>query len=119
VALLIDDAPAAPAEEGPARRVPVSSLPVIERVKLAMRGTREQRTVLVRDPNRLVAAAVLSCPKLSESEVEGFAPDDERVGDVLRVIGTTRHWMRNYGTVAALGGTRRRRSPSRCRSSPG
>jgi hypothetical protein len=102
VALQADDAPAAPAEEGPARRVPVSSLPVIERVKLAMRGTREQRTVLVRDPNRLVAAAVLSCPKLSESEVEGFARMTNVSEDVLRVIGTTRHWMRNYGTVAAL-----------------
>jgi hypothetical protein len=47
----------------------LSSLSVMERMKLAMRGTREQRAVLVRDPNRLVASAVLSSPKLTESEV--------------------------------------------------
>lgn len=113
VALVPDDAPPAgapaAAEDGPVRRVPVSSLPIMQRVKLAMRGTREQRAVLVRDPNRLVAAAVLSCPKLSDAEVEAFARMTNVSEDVLRVIGTTRHWLRNYGTAAAL--TRNPKAP--------
>ena len=41
-------------------------------MKLAMKGTREQRAQLVRDMNRMVAAAVLRSPKLTESEVEAF-----------------------------------------------
>ena len=51
----------------------LAQMSVMERMKVATRGTREERSILVRDPNRLVAAAVLSSPKLTESEVESFA----------------------------------------------
>jgi len=77
-------------------------LPVTDRIKLAMRGTREQRAVLVRDPNRLVAAAVLSSPRLTDTEIEAFARMTNVAENVLRTIGTTRRWVRNYGVVAAL-----------------
>lgn len=80
----------------------LSELGVVERMKLATRGTREQRAVLVRDPNRLVAAAVLSSPKLTESEVEQFAKMANVAEDILRVIGTNRAWTKNYGVVAGL-----------------
>ena len=55
----------------------LSSLPIIDRMKLAMRGTREQRSQLIRDSNKLVAVAVLSSPKLNESEVEEFRADGQ------------------------------------------
>lgn len=87
-------------EESVTKRV--TSLGVMERMKLATRGTREQRAVLVRDPNRLVAAAVLSSPKLTESEVEQFAKMANVAEDILRVIGTNRAWTKNYGVVAGL-----------------
>ena len=80
----------------------LSELSIMERMKLATRGTREQRAVLVRDPNRLVAAAVLGSPKLTESEVEQFAKMANVAEDVLRVIGTNRAWTKNYGVVAGL-----------------
>jgi hypothetical protein len=67
-----------------------------------MRGSREQRSVLVRDPNRLVAAAVLSSPKLTETEIEAFARMVNVSDEVLRTIGTARTWTRNYGVVTAL-----------------
>ena len=76
--------------------------PVIERMKLAMKGTREQRAVLVRDSNRLVASAVLSSPKLTESEVEAFTKMGNVSEDVLRVIGTNRSWLKNYAVVRGL-----------------
>ena len=80
----------------------LSALSIMQRMKLATRGTREQRSVLVRDPNRLVSASVLSSPKLSESEVEQFAKMANVAEDVLRVIGTNRAWTKNYGVVAGL-----------------
>jgi hypothetical protein len=85
-----------------AGRHPLSELPVIERVKLAMRGSREQRAVLVRDPSRLVTAAVLSSSRLADAEVEAFARMSSVSEDVLRTIATTRRWARNYSVVAAL-----------------
>ncbi len=80
----------------------LAGLGVLEKMKLATKGTREQRSALVRDPNRLVAAAVLSSPKLTESEVEQFAKMANVAEEVLRVIGTNRAWTKNYGVVAGL-----------------
>jgi hypothetical protein len=102
------EAPQEGEDTGP-RRQPITMLPITERVKLAMRGTREQRTVLIRDPNRLVAAAVLSSPKLSDTEVEGFARMANVSDEVLRTIGATRTWTRNYAVVSAL--TRNPKTP--------
>ena len=84
------------------KRQPLSSLSVMQRIKLAMNGTREQRNVLIRDANRIVAAAVLSSPKLSESEVEAFARMTNVSEEVLRVIATSRGWTKKYGVLSAI-----------------
>ncbi|HXE81499.1 MAG TPA: hypothetical protein VNK41_12150 [Vicinamibacterales bacterium] len=89
----------APEAKGVAR---LALLSVMERIKVAMRGTREERAVLVRDPNRLVASAVLSSPKLTESEIESFARMANVSEEVLRVIATNRAWVKNYSVVLNL-----------------
>jgi len=73
-----------------------------QKLQLAMRGTREARAILVRDANRLVAMAVLSSPKISESEVENIAKMTNVSEDILRTIGQTRAWAKNYSIVSAL-----------------
>lgn len=73
-----------------------------DRIKAAMRGTREMRAILIRDPNKMIAAAVLSSPKLTEAEVEGFAKMASISEEILRVIGSNRAWLKNYGVVVAL-----------------
>jgi hypothetical protein len=80
----------------------LSTLPIMDRVKLAMKGTREQRSQLIRDPNKMVAAAVLTSPKLTDAEVESFAKMANVSEEVLRVIGTNRNWLKNYGVMLAL-----------------
>jgi hypothetical protein len=90
-----------PAEEKDDPKI-LSSLPIVEKMKLAMKGTREQRSQLVRDSNRMVATAVLSSPKLTEAEVETFTKMGNVSGDVLRIIGMNRNWLKNYGVVHGL-----------------
>jgi len=87
----------------------VSSLPIAARLKLATKGTREQRAQLIRDSNRIVATAVLGSPKLTESEVEAFAKMGNVSEDVLRIIGTNRAWLKNYGIIHAV--TRNPKTP--------
>ena len=87
---------------GPRKKRLLSTLTVMERIKVAMQGTREQRAVLVRDANRLVAAAVLSSPKLTESEIEAFARATNVSDEVLRVIGTNRSWVKSNAVAGAL-----------------
>ncbi len=95
-------------EEG--TRKLLSLMTVLERLKLAMRGTREQRATLVRDPNKLVASAVLSSPKVTESEIEAFSKMTTVAEEVLRIIGSNRVWTRNYGV--ALGLARNPKTPT-------
>jgi hypothetical protein len=73
-----------------------------QRVKAAMKGTREVRAVLIRDPNKIVALAVLSSPKVNEAEIESFCRMGNVGEDVLRVIANHRAWTKNYTVVSAL-----------------
>jgi predicted component of type VI protein secretion system len=80
----------------------IASLNVAQRMTLAMKGSREERAVLVRDPNKIVAVAVLSSPKLSETEVESIAKMANVSDEILRIIGFSRAWTKNYAVVHAL-----------------
>jgi hypothetical protein len=72
------------------------------RLKAAVKGTREMRSILIRDPNKMIAAAVLSSPKLSGPEVESISRMTNVSDEVLRVIGNNRGWTKNYGVVLGL-----------------
>ena len=73
-----------------------------DRLKAAAKGSREVRAILIRDPSKMIAMAVLTSPKLTEPEVESFARMGNVSEDVLRHIGSNRAWMKNYGIVVAL-----------------
>ena len=73
-----------------------------DRVKAAMRGSREARSILIRDSNKLIATSVLASPKLSESEIAGYAKMGTVSEDVLRTISMNRAWLKNYSVVLAL-----------------
>ena len=111
------DADAASAESGgaegegdsPSTTQKLAMMGIAERMKAAMKGTKSERAVLIRDPNKLVSAAVLSSPKLTDSEVENFAKLANVSEEVLRTIGMNRSWIKNYGVIAAL--TRNPKTP--------
>jgi hypothetical protein len=104
-------APESPSEDDPRRSVVhgISQMSFTDRLKAAIKGTREMRAVLIRDTNKMVAAAVLSSPKLTDSEIESFARMANVGEDVLRVIGGNRVWTKHYGVVAGL--TRNPKTP--------
>lgn len=80
----------------------LANMTVPEKVKCATKGTREMRSILIRDPNRMVAAAVLSCPKCNDAEIESFAKMGNVSEEILRTIAMSRAWTKNYGTLLAL-----------------
>jgi hypothetical protein len=80
----------------------IAAMSPAQRLARAMKGTREERAILVRDPNRIVAVAVLSSPKISEAEVEHIAKMANVSEDILRIIGHTRVWVKKYSIVSAL-----------------
>jgi len=75
---------------------------VVQKVKSALTGTKEERMLLIRDSNRLVARAVMQSPKLTEDEVEKYAAMKDVCEDALRVITLNRRFMKLYVVVKAL-----------------
>ncbi|NOT45452.1 MAG: hypothetical protein HOP14_12695 [Acidobacteria bacterium] len=80
----------------------IAAMSPIQRISLALKGTREERAVLIRDSNKLVSMAVLSSPKIGESEVESISKMANVSEEVLRVIGGSRAWMKNYSIAVSL-----------------
>lgn len=80
----------------------LTSMSFTERLKAAVKGSREMRALLIRDPNKLISSSVLSSPKVTDSEVEAFARMANVSDDVLRIIASNRTWTKNYGVVVGL-----------------
>lgn len=75
---------------------------VVQRLTLALKGGREERMLLIRDPNKLVQRCVLESPRLTEAEVESFSAMANLPGEILRTISLNRLFMKNYTIVKNL-----------------
>lgn len=80
----------------------IARMTVGERVQLAMKGTKDERFILIRDGSKVVSLAVLESPKLSEAEMETFAAMKNVQQAVLRGIAGKRRFMKQYAVVRAL-----------------
>jgi hypothetical protein len=91
-----------PVEEKQSTVLRIAGLPIAQKMALAMKGTREERSILIRDPNKIVAVAVLSSPKITEQEVAAIARMPNVSDEILRLIANTRAWIKNYDVVLGL-----------------
>lgn len=80
----------------------IGRLGVSQRIQLAMKGSKEERFILVRDGSKLVSQAVLQSPKLTDPEVETFASMKNVQEGVLREIARNHKFIKNYGVIRNL-----------------
>jgi hypothetical protein len=75
---------------------------VKDRIKLGLKGDREARSILIRDPNKVVATAVINNPRITDHEVEAIAAMRTVADEVLRLIAMNRAWARSYTIIHNL-----------------
>lgn len=75
---------------------------VRDRMKLAMKGDREARSILIRDSNRIVATAVINNPRITDQEIENIAAMRTVADEVLRLIAAKPAWARSYSIIHNL-----------------
>lgn len=92
--------PVADRRDSPLQKI--SKLDVKGRIALAVRGTKEDRSILIRDGTKLVALAVLDSPKISDGEVEKIALQKNVLQSVLRAIPMKRRFAKNYSIMRNL-----------------
>jgi hypothetical protein len=80
----------------------LSKMRVVERVQMALKGNREERMALIRDPCKVVQRAVLQSPRLGETEVEFFSAMASLNDEILRIISRNRKFRGNYVVVRNL-----------------
>lgn len=77
-------------------------MPVSEKIKMALTGDKEWRTLLIRESNKLVSSAVLRNPRISEGEILMVAKNRASSEELIRIILLNREWVKNYDMKKAL-----------------
>ncbi|ABA89209.1 hypothetical protein Pcar_1968 [Syntrophotalea carbinolica DSM 2380] len=75
---------------------------VAEKIKAAMTGDKEWRSLLISDSNKLVSSAVLKNPRITEGEVQTIARSKSTNDELIRIILLNREWVKNYSIKLAL-----------------
>jgi len=73
-----------------------------ERLKLAMRGNREARAILIKDTSLMVRRYVMVNPRISEEEVIQLARNRQVDRELLEMIWRNNEWVNNYQVRLAL-----------------
>ncbi len=74
----------------------IGQMTATQKIRTAMLGSATERLLLVRDPNRLVAAAAVQSPKMRENEAIQISASRSVSEDVLRTIARNREFTRSY-----------------------
>ena len=80
----------------------IQKLSVSNKIHLALRGGKEIRSILLRDPSKEVVLTVLENPKLTDTEIELISKSRSIPDEVLRKITKKREWMKNYNVILGL-----------------
>ena len=75
---------------------------VSEKMKLASKGDKEVRTILLRDSNKLVVSATIKSPKITDEEILSVAKSKQSSDEALRLIVMNNEWTKNYSIKLAL-----------------
>ncbi len=74
----------------------IAQMTITQKIRKAMLGDAAARLILVRDANRLVAAAAAKSPNMREPEAVRIAASRAVSEDVLRIISLNREFTRSY-----------------------
>jgi hypothetical protein len=80
----------------------VRTMSMAEKVKLALRGNKDARGILLRDSNRIIPRLVLQNPRITEEEILTLAKDRNVDEEILRLIADSREWTKVYAVRCAL-----------------
>ena len=88
--------------EGLSKYQSLQNMTVSEKIKMALTGDKEWRTLLIRESNKLVNTAVLNNPRISEGEVLNVAKSRSSSEEMIRIIVLNRDWVKLYDMKKAL-----------------
>ena len=88
--------------KGKSLNAKIRDMTVGQKIKLAFKGNKTARGILVRDTNKSVAVAVIKSGKVTDSEAAHYAGNSSVCDDVIREISRNKEYMRKYPVQLAL-----------------
>jgi hypothetical protein len=76
--------------------VQIQTMTVSEKTKLALRGNKGARTLLLRDPSRTIRRYVLQNPRITNEEIVALVRNRGTEDELLRVVAGNRDWIKYY-----------------------
>ncbi len=80
----------------------LQEMSVADKIKMALTGDKEWRSLLIRESNKQVNTAVLKNPRISEGEVLMVAKNRSSSDELIRIILLNRDWVKLYEMKKAL-----------------
>ena len=75
---------------------------IADKIKIALTGDKEWRSILTKDSNKLVSSAVIKNPRITQAEILNISKSKIQNDDILRLICMNREWLKNYQIRKAL-----------------
>jgi len=97
-----DDAPVDESDEHLSKYQEALEFGVSDKIKYALTGDKEWRSIFLKDPNKLVHSSVLKNPRITEGEVLMVAKNRSASDELIRMINLNREWVKNYEIRKAL-----------------
>jgi hypothetical protein len=73
-----------------------------DKIKMALTGDKEWRSILIKDSNKLVSGAVVKNPRITDNEVLAIAKSQVQNEEIMRVIVANKEWVKNASIRKAL-----------------
>ncbi|MBM4311724.1 MAG: hypothetical protein FJ119_12370 [Deltaproteobacteria bacterium] len=80
----------------------VLRMDVSDKIKLALIGNKEARSLLIKESNKVVVKNVLENPRLTDDEVIAYAGNKNLSGEVARIISAKKQFLKSYKIRCAL-----------------
>jgi hypothetical protein len=74
----------------------LQEMSISQKIRRALLGSSAERMLLVRDSNKLVAAAAIRSPKIQEMEVISISKSRNVSEEVLRIIARSKRWVSEH-----------------------
>lgn len=100
--VLIEEEEEVPEEKKKSIYQQILTMGISGKIQLALKGNKEARGILVKDPNKLVCSAVVKSPKVNDAEALTYAKSRTVSDEVLRLISRNKTWMRSHQMALAL-----------------
>jgi hypothetical protein len=73
-----------------------------EKIKTALTGDKEWRSILVKDANKLVSGSVIKNPRITDGEILTLIKAGVQNDEIMRLICANKEWTKNYKIRKAL-----------------